>query len=183
MYIDPHVHFRDFNQKNKETIAHGLEVARDSGIDAVFDMPNTDPPILTRELVVERLILARDANIPEVFYGLHMGLSADVEQVKRAVAIAREFDQVRSMKLYAGHSVGNLGVIKIEDQAKVYSTLASEGYKGVLMVHSEKEDELHANLWNPESPISHCHTRPEKAEVESVRDQITLARQHNFQGK
>ena len=46
MYIDPHVHFRDFNQKYKETIRHGLEVARDSGLSAVFDMPNTDAPVI-----------------------------------------------------------------------------------------------------------------------------------------
>ena len=54
MYIDSHVHLRDFNQTHKETVAHGLEVARDSGVVAVFDMPNTDPPIMTRDLVLDR---------------------------------------------------------------------------------------------------------------------------------
>jgi len=42
MFIDPHVHLRDFKEAHKETIAHGLVVARDEGVDAVFDMPNTD---------------------------------------------------------------------------------------------------------------------------------------------
>ena len=49
MYIDAHVHLRDFNQSYKETIKHGLEVARDSGVDALLDMPNTDPPAVERE--------------------------------------------------------------------------------------------------------------------------------------
>ena len=81
MYIDSHVHLRDFNQKNKETIKHGLEVARDSGVDAVFDMPNTDPPIMTKENVLDRLKLAKDAGVKEVYYGLYIGLTSDREQI------------------------------------------------------------------------------------------------------
>ena len=41
MFLDTHVHLRDFKETHKETIAHGLIVARDAGVDAVFDMPNT----------------------------------------------------------------------------------------------------------------------------------------------
>ena len=183
MYIDAHVHLRDFNQKQKETIKHGLEVARDSGLDAVFDMPNTNPPIMTRELVVDRIKLAKEASIPEVFYGLYMGLTNDSEQLKRAVDIYREFPQVIGMKLYAGHSVGNLGVIRLEDQSEVYATLTQQGFDGVLAVHAEREDELNPNLWNYHNPITHCHARPEKAEFESVKDQIKLALGYGFKGK
>ncbi len=183
MYIDSHVHLRDFGQKHKETIKHGLEVARDSGVDAVFDMPNTNPPIITRDLVVDRLKLAKDAGVKGVFYGVYMGLTGDPEQVKRAVDIYNEFPQVVGMKLYAGHSVGNLGVIRLEDQHTVYRVLSEQGYGGVLAVHAEKESELHPNIWQPHNPISHCHARPEKAEVESVKDQIELAIEHGFKGK
>lgn len=45
MYIDSHVHFRDFNQQLKETIRHGLEVARDSGLSAVFDSQIQTPQL------------------------------------------------------------------------------------------------------------------------------------------
>src|SRR3989344_9189713 len=183
MYIDSHVHLRDFNQKHKETIKHGLEVARDSGVDAVFDMPNTNPPIMTRDLVVDRLRLAKDANVEGVFYGVYLGLTGDPEQIKRAVDIYQDFPQVVGMKLYAGHSVGNLGVINLEDQRTVYRVLSEQDYDGVLAVHAEKESELHPHIWQPHNPISHCHARPEKAEVESVRDQIELAREHGFKGK
>ncbi len=183
MYIDSHVHFRDFNQQHKETIRHGLEVARDSGLDAVFDMPNTDPPIMTRDLIVDRLRLARNADVPEVFYGVYMGLTADPEQVKCAVEIYREFQRVIGMKLYAGHSVGNLGVITEEDQRAVYRTLAKEGYDGVLAVHCEKESHLKPKLWDPKQPVSHCFARPENAEVESVSDQLRLVHETRFKGK
>ena len=183
MYVDAHVHLRDFNQKHKETIKHGLEVARDSGVDAVFDMPNTDPPILTRQLVLDRLRIAMEANVPEVFYGIYIGLTNDTEQVKRAVDICREFPQVVGMKLYAGHSVGHLGVIQVEDQAKVYSILAQQGFDGVVAVHAEKEAELNPALWDYHNPITHCHARPERAEIESVRDQLRLSKDYGFKGK
>lgn len=184
MYIDSHVHLRDFNQTHKETIKHGLEVARDSGVDAVFDMPNTNPAIMTRELVMERLKLAKEANVPEVFYGLYIGLTKDPEQVKRAVDVYREFfPKVVGMKLYAGHSVENLGVTRYEDQATVYSVLSEQGFDGVLVVHAEKESEMYPKIWVPQSPRSHCHARPEEAEIESVRDQIKLAQSYDFKGK
>ena len=168
MYIDLHVHFRDFNQRHKETIKHGLEVAYDSGLDAVFDMPNTDPPIMTRELVMDRLKIAKDTGVSDVFYGVYMGLTANPEQVKRAVDVFREFPQVIGMKLYAGHSVGNLGVITEEDQRRVYETLAREGYGGVLAVHCEKESHLHPETWKHQQPIIHCYARPENAEIWAI---------------
>ncbi len=182
MYIDTHVHLRDFNQAHKETIKHGLEVARDSGLDAIFDMPNTDPPILNRDVVLERLAKAKDADVPEVFYGLYMGLTKDMEQVKRAVALTQEFSQVIGMKLYAGHSVGQLGVIHTEDQEKIYQTLVSQGYKGVLVIHAEKEEEIRSNLWNHSHPISHCYARSEHAETASIADQLKFAWQSEFSG-
>lgn len=90
MYFDAHVHLRDFRQSHKETIKHGLEVARDSGVVAVLDMPNTDPPVTTRDIALARIRRAENADVPEVFYGVYIGLTADPEQVKSAVAATRE---------------------------------------------------------------------------------------------
>jgi len=161
MYIDAHVHLRD----------------------AVFDMPNTDPSITTRELVMERLKLVKEANIPEVFYGIYMGITKDPEQIKQAVETHRELPQVVGMKLYAGHSVGSLGVIKFEDQQTVYETLAKEGYDGLLVVHAEKESLIKHELWNPNDPISHCYARPPISEIESIYDQLKLVNRTQFRGK
>lgn len=183
MYIDTHVHLRDFKQGHKETIKHGLEVARDSGLDAVFDMPNTDPTITTREIFLERLKLAKDSDVPEVFYGVYLGATADSEQVKFIVDICREFEQAVGIKMYAGHSVGNMGIVRKEDQHKVYSVLARESYNKVLTIHCEKESEMTHSLWDQSHPITHCFARPEIAEVESVKDQIELAVDAGFRGK
>src|SRR3989344_6161507 len=148
MFIDTHVHLRDFRQQYKETIKHGLEVARDSGVVAVFDMPNTDPAITTEEVLLDRRRVAREAGVPEVFYGVYMGLTADQEQVKRAVEATRKHREVVGLKLYAGHSVGNLEVTEQADQLGIYTCLAAEGYTGVLAAHAVKESCMQPLLWN-----------------------------------
>ncbi len=182
MAIDPHVHLRDFNQSYKETISHGLGVAHKIGLSGVFDMPNTDPAIVDEETVLKRLEIAKKVG-SHVFYGLYLGLTSDEEQLKNAVMLHRKyFPQIVGFKLYAGHSVGNLAVIKEDDQKKVYSTLASEGYEGLIAVHCEKESELRNDLWNPKKPKTHSLARPENAEVESIKDQIIFAKQARFIG-
>lgn len=184
MVVDCHVHLRDEEQEHKETIEHGLLVARDSGVSSVFDMPNTKRPVTTRERVEARLALADKADVEEVFYGTYIGLTADVEQVREAVITYREFfPRVVGFKLYAGHSVGNLGVIKEEEQRNVFLTLAQEEYDGVLAVHCEKEDLMNSKIWSFRFPITHCFARPPVSEVESVRDILTFAEEHRFRGK
>ncbi len=182
MYIDAHVHLRDFKQKHKETIKHGLEVAHDSGLDALFDMPNTDPPLITRDSIEERLKIARNSGVRDVFYGIYMGLTGNQEQVKRAVDVFREFPQVVGMKLYTC-SLENLGIVNEEQQRMIYETLTKEHYDGVLTIHCEKESYFSPEIWNPQQPISHCYVRTENAEVESLNDQLRFAKESCFKGK
>src|SRR3989344_5084807 len=91
MVIDCHVHFRDEEESKKETIEHGLLVARDSGVSAGFDMPEKKNPVNSTERNDARLELAKRAGVEEVFYGTYIGLTADTEQIKRAVETYREF--------------------------------------------------------------------------------------------
>jgi len=182
MYIDSHVHCRDFKQTHKETIAHALEVAKDSGLSAVFDMPNTNPPVTTRKRVLERLALAESCNSP-VFYGTYIGLTTDSNQIKEAVRTYNECfpkgDRDRwgvvGLKMFAGKSVGNLTISEPEAQKEVYRQLVENKYEGVLVVHCEKESEMKPELWDASRPITHCEVRPEISEIESVKDQLRFA--------
>ena len=145
MYIDAHVHCRDEEQSDKETIAHALEVAKRAGVDAIFDMPNTERPVTDRRRVDERLALA-DAAKSSVFYGLYVGLTPNPEQVRDAVRIHSEyFPRVVGLKMYAGKSAGDLEIIKKEEQDEVYRALSD--YRGVLAVHCEKESFMKPKIW------------------------------------
>jgi len=187
MYIDPHVHCRDWKQargkygKFKETVEHALRVAESVGVNAIFDMPNTNPPIISRNSVIERLSLAEKANSP-VFYGLYMGLTADLLQTIEAIETYKEFQGVVGFKLFAGHSVGDLAIIEEEKQNLVYETLSDLNYEGMLVVHCEKESFMKPELWNPEDPKTHSYARPPEAEVESVKKQIGYAILNGFKG-
>lgn len=183
--LDSHVHDRGWEESYKDTPAHALEVARDCNYSGFFVMPNTKPPILTEELALARIKEADDAGVPEVFYGVFMGLTSDKEQVKRAVAAYRKhFPRIVGFKMYAGNSHGGLGVTNVNDQFyNVYIPLAEEGYDGVLALHCEKENRMVHSAWNKMIPVSHVIARPEIAEVESIRDQILFAYLSGFKGK
>src|SRR5512147_3048378 len=141
--IDPHVHLRDWSQAAKETLRHGLTVAYRAGLDAVFEMPNTDPPLVTRDAIRRRIddadAACRGAGI-RIFHGLYAGLTPVPRQIEDAVRAWKElFPRVVGLKMYAGHSTGQMGVVGPGDQALVYRTLAALGFDGVLAVHCEKE--------------------------------------------
>jgi len=177
MYIDPHVHCRDGKQAYKETISHALSVAEKAGFTAIFDMPNIDPPVITKEQAIERIALAKNS---PVFYGAYLALTGDPEEIKAGVTAINDVIEIVGFKLYAGHSVGKIGVIDEEKQQLIYKTLAEAHYEGVVVVHCEKESLL--STWDPANPISHCRARPPEAEVASVRDQITFAKAAGFKG-
>ena len=182
MFIDPHVHCRGGkNQAHKDTVAHALKVAERAGATAIFDMPNTDPPLLNLATVVARLAEARAANSP-VYYGVYAGIIPDERQIAEAVNMERNLDGVIGIKMYAGHSTGNMGIIDEAKQQFCYQRLAKEGYKGVLAVHCEKESLIDRSLFKYEQPWTHCNAQPPLAEVESLRDQIRYSGDAGFEG-
>ncbi len=181
MFIDPHVHFRDGPQSYKETVKHGLSVAERAGMTAVFDMPNPDPPLTSYDAVAKRIELAESADSP-VWYGVYVGVTAGEKQIEEAVRLYDMFDSVIGIKMYAGHSTGNMGLITRPEQMIVYKTLAKNGYKGVIAVHCEKESVMRHGLWDPSNPVSHAAARMPEAEITSVCDQIYLSHEAGFEG-
>jgi len=188
MYIDPHVHCRDEEQSDKETIQHALSVAEKAGVDAIFDMPNTTRPIISRQRVVKRFELAKAANSP-VFYGVYVGLTSDPNQIREAVRTSREFFPrpedsfgVIGLKLFAGKSVGNLAVIDEKSQRQIYQELGKLNYQEVLAVHCEKEALIKPELWDSRVLYSHSLARPPEAELESIKDQVNFAQSAGFRG-
>jgi len=56
--LDVHVHFRDMDQKEKETIETGSRAALHGGVTTVVNMPNTRPPATMPDVVAAWQILA-----------------------------------------------------------------------------------------------------------------------------
>lgn len=186
--IDIHVHLRDWDQSSKETLEHGLAAAYKAGITRVFDMPNTSPAIIDRSTALDRLASASDAIrkvLPKkkMAYSLYIGLTNDEEQIKGAVATWNElFPLVCGLKLFAGHSTGNMGLCSVEEQMHVFKTLKNENYSGVVCVHAEKEALIDSSLYVNGKFETHSKARPSSAEVESVRDLISIVEKTGFSG-
>ncbi len=177
--IDPHVHCRDGNESYKETIAHVLRLCDQQGIAIIFDMPNTDPPLLTARDAETRLKLVPQDE--QSRYRMYLGVTKNPEQVRAAAAAVTDTEYVIGLKLYASPSVGPLAVIAEKDQRQVYQTLADAGYTGVLAVHCEKKSAL-INAFDPQQPQTHSLARPAAAEAQSIADQIRCAESVGFQG-
>jgi len=178
--IDPHVHCRDGKWAYKDTIAHVFELANAQGVKVIFDMPNSDPPILTEKDVHKRFALVPETQKRNYF--LYLGLTSDEEQLEQAVATFNRLTRVIGFKLYAGKSVGDLAVIDQEEQIKIYSILTALEYTGVIAVHCEKERFLRPDLFNPRKAATHSLARPKEAEVASIQDQINFVKKTGFQG-
>ena len=180
--IDPHVHLRDWNEREKETILHGMESGYLAGIDTFFDMPNTNPPLTNKENVLRRIedgIKAEEElkrKGMDVHYHLYLGLTPDEKEIGEMVSLYSSlFPRVVGLKLFASHSTGNMGIIDEDSQKFIFDTLSRLDYKGVLVVHSEKTSCFIENS-------SHALSRPSISEIESVRDMIEFATASSFKG-
>jgi len=138
-FIDVHVHLRDFKQKKKETIRTGTMAALHGGITTVFDMPNTDPPIIDVKTFRKRMELFKEKAYSD--YALGFLLRSNCTEAKMAKA---DF-----YKIFMGASTG--GVFS-EDFDGDYSCAP-----GTVSVHAEDAEII---AQNPE--------RPPEAEIRAI---------------
>lgn len=180
-HIDPHVHCRDWAESRKSTIKETMELARSQGIVAIIDMPNTNPPITTRELVESRIRTAEIEGCLDGYY-LFIGATANPKQLKEAFSLAELHPNVAGVKLYAGVTTGALKLLEEEEQRLVFRTAREVNYKGVIAVHAEKEKLAKPELWIPREPWTWNLAKPPEMEVEAVRDLIRFAKEEGFEG-
>ncbi|UCE11656.1 MAG: dihydroorotase family protein [Candidatus Thorarchaeota archaeon] len=89
--IDTHVHLRDLNLEYKEDFLTGTMAAAAGGVTTVVDMPNSDPPTLTRSTLDKKISEAEEKRYVNIgfFAGIQWGkqgfdvsLSHDILGVK-----------------------------------------------------------------------------------------------------
>ena len=179
--IDIHVHLRDFEESHKETLAHGLMTAQGVGYAALFEMPNTQPPLTCRREIERRIAFADQIRAVEeitVFHGMYAGLTEDPHQICEMITAVQElFPRVVGLKLYAGVSTGTLGIMTREGRRLIYRELVNSGYEGVLAVHCEDP-----SLFRRDDKLLHGLRRPPEAELASVSEQLDHAEEYGFTG-
>jgi len=75
--IDIHVHLRDLKQSDKEDYETGTMAAAAGGVTTVVDMPNSDPPVLDKKVLDEKIARAQESRYVNV--GFYAGIPNNIE--------------------------------------------------------------------------------------------------------
>ena len=156
--IDPHVHFREPGFEYKEDLESGSRAAVSAGVTSFFDMPNTDPPTFTRELLADKKALANGRSWAH--YGFYFGSGPDNQS---------EIEQVMGVpgtKLYLNTTTGGLRMDNEDRWREIFNigkpvALHAEGpvFQRAVDVWLEEGSPCHLHL---------CHASLRR-EVELVR--------------
>ena len=115
--IDPHVHLRDPGDPAVETIDTGTRAAVLGGLTAVFDMPNTSPPVVDAERVAWKQAAVEARSWCD--FGLYVGAT---KANTPGLGALETLPGVCAVKVFAGSSTGDL---LIEDDASLEAVMRS----------------------------------------------------------
>lgn len=153
--VDMHVHLRDPGFTEKEDVPSGTRSAAVGGVTTVIDMPNTRPPVTTREVLQDKW--ARVRGRAAVDYGLYAApRSEDAVSGLRAAT---------AFKVYMAESTGSLQ-IDAETLGGVLRASAELGRP--VVAHAEDERLFRKDV--PATLAGHSESRPKESEVRAIQD-------------
>ena len=174
--IDDQVHFREPGLTHKATIYSEAKAAIAGGVTSFMEMPNTNPPALTQELLEEKYAVGKRTSLAN--YSFFMGTSNDnYEEVMKTNAKKKE---VCGVKIFMGSSTGNMLVDNSLVLEKVF-----DGTELLIATHCEEESMIKANLAALKAvkgtlePADHPIIRNEEECFESSFKAIQFAKKHN----
>lgn len=106
--IDPHVHLREPGATYKEDYRSGTAAALAGGYTMVLAMPNTDPPLISREALAISARLAEGKALCD--YGIYVGGT-----VQNARSLADIAPRTAGLKLYLDATYGPLLLEELSD--------------------------------------------------------------------
>ena len=157
--IDDQVHFREPGLTHKATIATESRAAVAGGVTSYMEMPNTNPPTLTQDLLADKYQIAAETSLAN--YSFFMGASNDnIEEVKRT-----DPGTVCGIKVFMGSSTGSM---LVDDDAALEALFANAHLP--IATHCEDETTIRRNLeifrerYGDDIPFS-CHPEIRSAEA------------------
>ena len=170
--IDPHVHFRDPGNPEKEDLGSGSRAAVAGGITAFLDMPNTVPNATNRAALEAKIALAgqKAVNHHGFFIGATNHNVADMQSVEG-------MDGVCGIKIFMGSSTGDL---LVHEQKHLENIFANTG--GIIATHAEDEDRLQSRIaqFNGRTDIAaHAECRDVECALIATKRASALAKDHD----
>lgn len=174
--IDDQVHFREPGLTHKATIYSDAKAAVRGGITSFMEMPNTQPPAFTQELLEEKYAIASNTSLAN--YSFYMGTSND--NVEEVLKTNTKKEEVCGIKIFMGSSTGNLLVDNYLTLGKIFSSSEL-----LIATHCEEEAIIQENRQDLEkqgrlfTAADHPLIRNEEACFESSFKAVQLAKKHN----
>ncbi len=174
--IDDQVHFREPGLTHKATIYTEAKAAIAGGVTSFMEMPNTNPPAFTQELLEDKFNIASKNSLAN--YSFFMGTSN--ENYEELMNTNAKKNDVCGIKIFMGSSTGNLLV-----DNPVYLEKIFAGAELLIATHCEEEAIIKANierlkLENHEfTAASHPIIRDEDVCFESSLKAIQFAKKYN----
>lgn len=174
--IDGQVHFREPGLTHKADLHSESKAAVAGGVTSFIDMPNTRPNTLNLELLAEKYQIASQKSLAN--YGFLLGINGEnldeVMQWDTSGLLAITDDGL----YFSGK--GNI----LADHPEMLERIFSR-YKGVIAIHSEKEEivekneEIYREKYGEDVPVKfHPLIRSEQACFEATERAIGLAEKH-----
>jgi dihydroorotase len=170
--IDDQVHFREPGLTHKATIYTEAKAAVAGGVTSFMEMPNTNPPVFTQELLEEKYAIGAATSLAN--YSFFMGTSQD--NVEEVLKTNKKKNDVCGVKIFMGSSTGNLLV----DNPIVLENIFSKS-ELLIATHCEEESIIKKNraaidaIKSHLEPSDHPIIRNEEACFESSWKAIQLA--------
>ncbi|HEY6954958.1 MAG TPA: dihydroorotase [Flavisolibacter sp.] len=174
--IDDQVHFREPGLTHKATIYTESKAAVAGGVTSFMEMPNTQPPAFTQELLEDKYTIASQHSLAN--YSFFMGTSNDnIEEILKTNAKKKD---VCGVKIFMGSSTGNLLVDNYVTLEKIFGQTEL-----LIATHCEDEQMIKDNLQRIKAekkvlePSDHPIIRNAEVCFESSLKAIQLAKKHN----
>jgi dihydroorotase len=166
--IDPHTHLRDPGDATVESIPTGTRAAILGGVTGVFEMPNTNPPLIDEASLTYKQNYADRVSYCD--FGIHIGASKDNTEFLKNFETARG---VCAIKVFTASSTGNM---LVEDDASIRRIMLNGRRR--IAFHAEDEYRLQArkSKFKADDPYaSHAEWRDAQTAVLGTRRVVALA--------
>jgi dihydroorotase len=132
--IDDQVHFREPGLTHKGSIYTEARAAVAGGVTSFMEMPNTNPPTFTQELLEQKHSIASQRSLAN--YSFFIGAANDnIDEVMKT-----DITKVCGLKIFMGSSTGNLLV----DDPKTLEAFFSR-FPSIIAAHCEDEPTIRHN--------------------------------------
>lgn len=174
--IDDQVHFREPGLTHKATIYTESKAAVAGGVTSFMEMPNTQPPAFTQELLEDKYRTASQTSLAN--YSFFMGTSND--NIEEVLKTNEKKNRVCGIKIFMGSSTGNLLVDNYLTLEKIFGNSEL-----LIATHCEDEQMIRENFQKLKAqkevlePSDHPIIRNEDECFESSLKAIQLAKKNN----